>query len=106
MFSRHCCQQAASFIDLETMVKQIFTAGISAQHLFLDSWFMMPVPINASAEYIDVIGMIKKSQKNFYHYNGHSMGLKAIYGKLKKRRRRANLLTNTLVQLKTGICSG
>ena len=68
----------------------------------MDSWFTMPAIVAALAEHIEVIGMVKKSSRIFYRYNGHSMDLLAIYGKLKKRRGRAKVLASTLVQLKDG----
>ena len=87
---------------LETMVKRILSSGIRAQYLLMDSWFTMPATVTGLAEHIDVIGMVKKSSKIFYRYNGHGMSLMAIYGKLKKRRGRAKILASTLVQLKDG----
>jgi hypothetical protein len=87
---------------LETMVKRVLSTGIRAQYLLMDSWFTMPATITALAEHIEVIGMVKKSSKIFYRYNGHSMDLMAIYGKLKKRRGRAKILAGTQVQLKDG----
>ena len=87
---------------LETMVKRILSTGIRAQYLLMDSWFTMPATVTALAEHIDVIGMVKKSPKIYYRYDGHSMDLMAIYGKLKKRRGRAKILASTLVKLKDG----
>ncbi len=87
---------------LEVMVKRILSTGIRAQYLLMDSWFTMPATVTALAEHIDVIGMVKKSSKIFYRYNGKSMDLMAIYGKLKKRRGRAKILASTRVQLKDG----
>ena len=87
---------------LVNMVKRIRSAGIRAQYLLIDSWFTMPATVTALAEHIDVIGMVKKSSKIFYRYNGHAMDLMNIYGKLKKRRGRAKILASTLVQLKDG----
>ena len=87
---------------LETMVKRILSSGIHAQYLLMDSWFTMPATVTGLAEHIDVIGMVKKSSKIFYRYNGHGMSLMAIYGKLKKRRGRAKISASTLVQLKDG----
>jgi len=87
---------------LETMVKRILSTGIRAQYLLMDSWFTMPAIVTALAKHIDVIGMVKKTPKIFYRYNGHAMDLIAIYGKLKKRRGRAKILASTLVQLKDG----
>ena len=89
-------------VHLETMVKRILSTGIRAQYLLMDSWFTMPATVTALAEHIDVIGMVKKSSKIFYRYNGNGMDLMAIYGKLKKRRGRAKVLASTLVQLKDG----
>jgi len=85
---------------LETMIKRILSTGIHAQYLLMDSWFTMPGTVTALAEHIDVIGMVKKSSKIFYRYNGHGMDLTAIYSKLKKRRGRAKILASTLVQFK------
>ena len=85
---------------LETMVQRILSAGIRAQYLLMDSWFTMPATVTALAEHITVIGMVKKSSRIFYCYHGQSMDLMAIYRRLKKRRGKAKLLAETLVQLK------
>jgi len=85
---------------LETMVKRILSAGIRAQYLLMDSWFTMPATVCALAKQLDVIGMVKKTPKIHYRYNGNSMDLMAIYGKLKKRRGRAKILASTIVELK------
>lgn len=85
---------------LESMVKRILSAGIRAQYLLMDSWFTMPATVTALAKHIDVIGMVKKSPKIYYRYNGYALDLMAIYRKLKKRPGRAKILASTLVQLK------
>ncbi len=87
---------------LESMVKRILSAGIRAQYLLMDSWFTMPATVTALAKHIDVIGMVKKSPKIYYRYNGYALDLMAIYRKLKKRPGRAKILASTLVQLKDG----
>jgi len=87
---------------LETMVKRVLARGIHAKYLLMDSWFTMPATVSTLAEHIDVIGMVKKSSKIFYRYNGKRMHLMAIYGKLKKRPGRAKILASTRVQLKDG----
>jgi len=87
---------------LETMVKRILSTGIRAQYLLMDSWFMMPATVTALAEHIDVIGMVKKTSRIFYRYNGHLMDLMTIYNKLKKKRGRARILASTTIQLKSG----
>lgn len=88
--------------NLESMVKRILNAGVQADYLLMDSWFTMPATVTALTEYIDVIGMVKKTPKIHYAYNGHDMDLMAIYSKLKKRRGRAKILASTIVKLKDG----
>ncbi len=87
---------------LETMVKRILSAGVRANYLLMDSWFTMPVTVTALCDHIDVIGMVKKTPKIHYGYNGHPMDLMAIYRKLKKRRGRAKIKASTIVTLKDG----
>jgi hypothetical protein len=40
----------------------------------MDSWFAMPATISALAKNIGVIGMVKKTSKIHYEYNGHWVG--------------------------------
>ncbi|MCP3967213.1 MAG: transposase [Lentisphaerae bacterium] len=89
--------------NLEAMVRRILAAGVQAKYLLMDSWFMMPATITTLCKHIDVIGMVKKTPKIHYDYNGHRMDLKAIYRKLKKRRGRAKILASTMVTLKEGL---
>jgi len=88
--------------NLEAMVKRILAAGVQARYLLMDSWFAMPATIKALSKYIDVIGMVKKTPKIHYEYNGHRMDLKSIYRQLKKRRGRAKILASAVVTLKGG----
>ena len=89
--------------NLEAMVKRILAAGVQAKYLLMDSWFMMPATVTALCKHIDVIGMVKKTSKIHYGYNGHRLDLKAIYRKLQKRRGRAKILASTIVTLKDGL---
>ncbi len=89
--------------NLEAMVKRILAAGVQAKYLLMDSWFTMPATVTALSKHIDVIGMVKKTSKINYGYNGHPMDLKAIYRKLKKRRGRAKILASAVVTLKSGL---
>jgi len=89
--------------NLEAMVKRILAAGVQARYLLMDSWFAMPSTITVLAKYIDVIGMVKKTSKIHYEYNGHRMDLKAIYRQLKKRCGRAKILASAAVTLKGGL---
>lgn len=88
--------------QLETMVKRILSKGIQADYLLMDSWFMMPATITMLANHLNVIGMVKKTPKIHYQYNGEQLELKAIYQRLKKRRGKAKILTSAIVTLKCG----
>jgi hypothetical protein len=87
---------------LETMVKRILAAGVQAKYLLMDSWFTMPATVTALCGHIDVIGMVKKTPKIHYGYDGHQMDLMAIYRRLKKRRGRAKIKASAIVTLKDG----
>ena len=89
--------------NLEAMVKRILAGGIQARYLLMDSWFAMPATITTLDKNIDVIGMVKKTPKIHYEYNGHWIDVKAIYRRLKKRRGRARILASTVVTLKGGL---
>jgi len=107
---KRCCawqrRQEATIkapVNLEAMIKRILASGVQAKYLLMDSWFTMPTTVTALSKYIDVIGMVKKTPKIHYEYNGHRIDLKAIYRKLKKRRGRAKILASTIVTLKGGL---
>lgn len=89
--------------NLEAMVKRVLAAGVRAKYLLMDSWFMMPTTVTALKKYIDVVGMVKKTSKIHYEFNGHWVDVKAIYRQLKKRRGRAKILASTVVTLKGGL---
>lgn len=89
--------------NLEAMVKRILAAGVQAKYLLMDSWFAMPSTIKALAPNIDIIGMVKKTPKIHYEYDGHWIDVKAIYRRLKKHRGRARILASVVVKLKGGL---
>ncbi|MBU1387203.1 MAG: transposase [Proteobacteria bacterium] len=89
--------------NLQAMVERILAAGVQAKYLLMDSWFAMPATITALVKNIDVIGMVKKTPKIHYEYDGHWIDLKAIYRQLKKRRGRAKILACAIVTLKGGL---
>lgn len=89
--------------NLEAMVKRILAAGVQAKYLLMDSWFALPATIKALAPDIDVIGMVKRTSKIHYEYDGHWIDVKAIYRRLKKRRGRAKILASVVVKLKGGL---
>lgn len=90
---------------LETMVKRILSTGVSAKYLLMDSWFTMPTTVVTLAQHLKVIGMVKKSPKIHYTFNGHSLDLMAIYSRLSKRRGRAKILASALVMLNDSVAA-
>jgi hypothetical protein len=84
---------------LETMVKRILSAGVTAKYLLMDSWFTMPATVAILTRHIKVIGMVKKSSRVHYTFNGHSLDLMAVYRSLSKRRGRAKILAGANVML-------
>jgi DDE superfamily endonuclease len=90
---------------LETMVKRILSASVSAKYLLMDSWFTMPATVVSLTRHIKVIGMVKKSSRIHYTFNGRSLDLMAIYRRLAKRRGRARILASANVLLKNSVAA-
>lgn len=83
------------------MLKRSKRWGINARYVLMDSWFTFPSTISKIRTlHIHVIGMIKKTEKVHYMFEGHALNVKHIYRKLRKRRGRAKILASTRVQLK------
>ena len=83
------------------MLRRAKRWGINARYVLMDSWFCMPKTIiRIRSLRIHVIGMIKKSSKVHYLFEGKALDVKQIYRKLRKRRGRAQILASTEVQLK------
>ena len=82
------------------LLKYAKKAEIPAKYVLFDSWFSSPSSLHAvkSIGY-DVIGMIKKTPKMFFRYNGEDMPLTTIYSKNKKRRGRSRYLLSVLVEV-------
>ena len=75
-------------------------AAIPAKYVLFDSWFSSPSTIHAVKEIgYDVIGMVKKTPKMFFRYNGEDMSLITIYNQNKKRRGRSRYLLSVLVDV-------
>ena len=57
-----------------TLLDAARKATIPAKYVLFDSWFSSPSTLHAvkSMDY-DVIGMVKKTPKMFFHYNGKDM---------------------------------
>ncbi len=82
------------------LLKAAKKAAIPASYVLFDSWFSSPSTLHAvkSINY-DVIGMVKKTPKMFFRYQGEDMSLITIYKKNKKRRGRSRYLLSVLVDV-------
>lgn len=75
-------------------------SSIPAKYVLFDSWFTSPSTLHSVKGLgYDVIGMVKKSPKMFFRYNGDSQSLVSIYNKNKKRRGRSRYLLSVLVDV-------
>lgn len=73
-------------------------AVIPAKYVLFDSWFSSPSTLHAVKEIgYDIIGMVKKTPKMFFRYNGEDMSLVSIYNKNKKQRGRSRYLLSVMV---------
>ena len=74
--------------------------AIPAKYVLFDSWFSSPSTLHAvKAVGYDVIGMVKKTPKMFFRYNGEDMSLISIYNKNRKRRGRSKYLLSVIVDV-------
>ena len=85
-----------------TLLDAAKKAAIPAKYVLFDSWFSSPRTLHAvkSMGY-DVIGMVKKTPKMFFRYNGEDMPLTSIYNKNKKRRGRSRYLLSVMIDVVT-----
>ena len=75
-------------------------AAVPAKYVLFDSWFSSPSTLHAVKRTgYDVIGMVKKTPKMFFHYNGEDMSLISIYNRNKKRRGRSRYLLSVMVDV-------
>ena len=83
-----------------TLLRAAKTTAIPARYVLFDSWFSSPSTLHAvkSIGY-DVIGMVKKTPKMFFRYNGEDMSLITIYNRNKKRRGRSRYLLSVPVDV-------
>lgn len=82
------------------LLKHAKKADIPANYVLFDSWFSSPSSIHSVKEIgYDVIGMVKKTPKMFFRYDGEDMSLISIYNKSKKRRGRSRYLLSVMVDV-------
>ena len=83
-----------------TLLDAAKKAAIPAKYVLFDSWFSSPSTLHAVKNMgYDVIGMVKKTPKMFFRYNGEDMSLTSIYNKNKKRRVRSRYLLSVMVDV-------
>lgn len=82
------------------LLKAAKKVAIPAKYVLFDSWFSSPSSIHAVREIgYDVIGMVKRTPKMFFRYNGEDMSLTSIYNRNKKRRGRSRYLLSVTVEV-------
>ena len=99
-YRRRMLSMQKGTLAMPELLKAAKKATIPASYVLFDSWFASPSTLHAvkSIGY-DVIGMVKKTPKMFFRYNGEDMSLISIYGKNKKRRGRSRYLLSVLVDV-------
>ena len=82
------------------LLKTAKKAAVPAKYVLFDSWFSSPSTLHAVKTIgYDVIGMVKKTPKNFFRYKCEDMTLITIYNRNKKRRGRSRYLLSVLVDV-------
>ena len=82
------------------LLKHAKKADVPANYVLFDSWFSSPSSILSVKEIgYEVIGMVKKTPKMFFRYNGEDMSLPSIYNRNKKRRGRSRYLLSVMVEV-------
>ena len=85
------------------LLKAAKNADIPAKYVLFDSWFSSPKSLHAVKNLgYEVIGMIKKTPKMFFQYNGEALSLIHIYKRNKKRRGRSRYLLSVEVEVIRG----
>jgi len=82
------------------LLKVAKNAAIPANYVLFDSWFSSPSTLHAVKGIgYDVIGMVKKTPKMYFRYNGEDMSLISVYNKNKKRRGKSRYLLSVMVDV-------
>jgi IS4 transposase len=85
---------------LVEMVSLAMTAGTTARHLLVDSWFAFPATIRrVHALGMHTICMLKDTGKVTYELQGWPLTLKDLYRSVRKRCGRAKILAEVLVTI-------
>lgn len=99
-YKRRLLSMQKGTLAMLELLKAAKTAEIPAKCVLFDSWFSSPSTLHSVKEIgYDVIGMVKKTPKMFFRYNGEDMSLISIYNKNKKRRGRSRYLLSVVVEV-------
>ena len=92
-YKRRTLSMQKGTIAMLELLKAAKSSSIPAKYVLFDSCFSSPSTLHAVKEIgYDVIGMVKKTPKMFFRYNGEDMSLISIYNRNKKRRGRSKYL--------------
>ena len=99
-YKRRALSMQKGTIAMLELLKAAKNSSIPAKYVLFDSWFSSPSTLHAvkSMGY-DVIGMVKKTPKMFFRYNGEDMSLTSIYNTNKKSRGRSRYLLSVMVDV-------
>ena len=99
-YKRRALSMQKGTIAMLELLKAAKNSSIPAKYVIFDSWFSFPSTLHAVKEIgYDVIGMVKKTPKMFFRYNGEDMSLISIYNRNKKRRGRSRYLLSVTVDV-------
>ena len=99
-YKRRALSMQKGTIAVLELLKAAKNSSIPAKYVLFDSWFSFPSTLHAVKEIgYDVIGMVKKTPKMFFRYNGEDMSLISIYNRNKKRRGRSRYLLSVTVDV-------
>ena len=99
-YKRRALSMQKGTIAMLELLKAVKNSSIPAKYVLFDSWFSFPSTLHAVKEIgYDVIGMVKKTPKMFFRYNGEDMSLISIYNRNKKRRGRSRYLLSVTVDV-------
>ena len=99
-YKRRALSMQKGTLAMLELLKAAQKAAIPAKYVLFDSWFSSPSTLHAVKKIgYDVIGMVKKTPKMFFRYNGEDMSLISIYNRNKKRRGRSRYLLSVIVDV-------
>lgn len=99
-YKRRELSKTKGTVAMLELLRAAKAAKIPAKHVLFDSWFTSPNSILAIKKIgYDIIGMVKKTPKMHFIYNGNQMSLPEIYKQSKKRRGRSRHLLSVDIEV-------